>query len=73
LSGPRGELREDAADLDAGQGRLDLADGAAELGGRGRLGVEGFDLCRPAPEPQPDDRGVADALADVAGRGAGAE
>ena len=59
LVGVLGDLREDAADLDAGDVGLHGADGAAVLDRRGHLGVERFDLGGPAAEPKPDDGGVA--------------
>ena len=63
LVGALGHFREDAAELDAGQTGRRRTDGAAEFDGRVRLGVEGFDLGRPAAEPEPDDGGVARGLA----------
>ncbi len=73
LVGVLGHLRKDAAELDARQTSGDVADGAAELDGRVRLGVEGFDLRGAASEPEPDDRGIACGFSLRHGGGAGAK
>ena len=56
LVGEVGDLREQLADADAGDLRGDGRERAAELERRGRLGVPGVELRRPAPQPEQDDR-----------------
>src|SRR5262249_4426303 len=58
LVGVLGDLREDAADIDAGQVGLYGTDDAAVLGWGLHLGVESFHVGRTAAQPEPDDRGV---------------
>ena len=57
--GDASHLREDATDLDAGDVGLHRADRASVFDWRGHLWVEGLDVRRSAPEPKPDDGGVA--------------
>ncbi len=73
LVGVTGHLREDSAQLDAGDVGLDRADSAAVLDGSGHLGVESFDLGGTAAEPEPDDRGGFGGLTGLGGGGTGAE
>ena len=50
------QLRQQSPELDAGQAGGERADHAAIIGGSVRLGIERFDVRRPALQPQPDDR-----------------
>ena len=65
--GSFGELGEGAAEGDAGDRRLDFAGGTAGLGGCAHLGVEGFDLARPAVQEQEDHGLIGERLARVRG------
>src|SRR5688572_24367965 len=69
LVGDAGHSGERAADRDAGDIGRHVAGDAAILGRRGHLRVEGLDVRRTAPQPDPDHGCVLDRLA--AGRSLG--